>query len=124
MIWLLLYIIPCIIFAKINTNWTEKVNWAKGKKIKHFWNGLLHFTTAVIAWYIFRNWQSPVLILLIARLAFDTAYYLFMGNGIDYVTPTPKSITDKVEQFFFKKDGITPKIIYILFIIILLTVKF
>ena len=123
MIWLLLYIIPCIAFAKINSNWTKyKVDWAKGKKIKHFWNGLLHLTVAVTSWFIFHQWQAPVIVILLARLVFDTAYYLFMGHSIDYVTLTPKSITDKVEQFFFKKDGITPKIIYLLLLIILFTV--
>lgn len=122
MAWLLLYIIPCVIFAKINERWTQKVDWANGKKIKHFWNGLLHCAAAVAAWFIFKQWQAPLIILFLARLVFDTSYYLFMGHSLDYVTLTPKSIVDKVEQRVFGKNGLIPKIIYALIIVILLTV--
>lgn len=120
MIWLLLYIIPCVVFAKINERWTRKVDWTKGKKIKHFWNGLLHCVAAFIAWYIFRNWQAPLIIFFLARLVFDTAYYLFMGHSLDYTTPTPKSIVDKLEQWVFGRNGIKPKVLYLVAIILLL----
>lgn len=119
MIWLLLYIIPCIVFAKINSNWTKKVDWNNGKRIKHFYNGLLHCAAAIVAWFIFHKWQAPLIILFLARLVFDTAYYLFMGHSIDYTTPTPKSIVDKIEQKVFGRDGFTPKIIYAFIIAVL-----
>ena len=122
MIWLLLYTIPCIWFAKINADWTAKVDWTKGKRIKHFYNGLLHCAAAIGAWFIFRNWQAPLIILLLARLVFDTLYAVFMGHSIDYTTPTPRSLVDKLEQKVFGRNGVLPKIIYAFIIVILFVI--
>lgn len=85
-------------------------------------NGLLHIAAAVAGWYYF-NWQIGVAILFVARIFFDVSLNLFRGKAIGYIPIKPKSIVDKVEKKLFKQDGITPKIVYIIIIICLLTLK-
>ena len=109
----LLYIIPCIFLAWLNAKWIYE-----GKKIKHFWNGLIHVTVAGV--FILYHWWHFFTILLIARLYFDIALNFFRGLPLDYVSPAPKSIVDKLEKKIFKNDGITPKILYLALIVILI----
>ncbi len=90
----------------------------KDYKIKHFWNGLIHIAMAIAGVY-FWGWQIGVSILFVARLVFDTALNLFRKKGIDYVSPRPASIVDKIEKKIFGQDGITPKILYLAIIILI-----
>lgn len=114
---LLLYGGFCVWFAKVNYVWIYEQ-----KKVKHFWNGLVHLTASAIAYYFF-GWRAAMAILLIARLVFDVALNLFRGMGIDYVSPKPKSIVDKIEKKLFKQDSITPKIIYLAALLCLVTIR-
>lgn len=111
----LLYIPFCVFFAWLNARWI-----AKGKKILHGINGSIHLFAAIIIGYS-TKWQYGLAVLFITRLFFDVALNLFRGLPVDYVSPNPKSIVDKIEKQIFKKDGITPKLIYLLIIVILLT---
>lgn len=106
------YIVFCIAFAYLNSVWIKK-----GKRIKHFWNGMLHLAVATTFGFIW-SWWGFVAVLCNSRLSFDIALNLFRGLPLDYVTPTPKSIVDQIEQFFFKKNGILPKIIYIIWSVV------
>ncbi len=110
MIYPLLYIPFCILFA-----WLNAILIKNGKRIYHALNGLLHLGVAVAIGY-FTKWQYGLATLFIARLVFDTALNLFRGLPIDYVSSNPKSIVDKIEKKIFGKDGFTPKIIYIVII--------
>lgn len=112
---ILLYAIFCVWFAWLNSEWIKK-----GKKVKHFWNGLIHLFAAVLSLY-FSGWQLAISVLLTARVAFDWALNLFRGLGLGYVPLTPKSIADKVEKAVFGLNGILPKIIYIIIVICLQT---
>lgn len=102
--------------AMLNSKWI-----ADGKKILHFWNGVIHLTIAGI-FALRYHWWHFFTILLIARVTFDTALNLFRfgWSGINYVPLDPKSIVDKMEKKLFGTDFYTPKLIYILLIVILL----
>lgn len=114
MIYLIAYALFCIAFARLNWYWIE----VKDYKIKHFWNGLIHLAAAAAGWYFF-SWQIGVSILFVARLVFDTALNLFRGKAIDYISPSPKSIVDKIEKKVFNNDGIMPKLTYFAIIVLL-----
>lgn len=73
---------------------------------------MLHLTVAGVVGIIF-SWWGAMAILCNSRLSFDMALNLFRGLPVDYTSPSPKSIVDQVEQFLFKKNGILPKIIYL-----------
>lgn len=109
----LLYAIFCIGFAYLNAHLIKK-----GKRIYHALNGAIHIAAAAAGLYFF-DWQTGIAILFVSRLVFDTALNLMRGKAIDYTSPSPKSIVDKIEQKIFKRDGVTPKLIYILLIVVL-----
>lgn len=131
----LLYIPFCIWFGYINAQWVEKkVNWEAGKKIKHFFNGVIHIGVAIGVWLLCKyanlpkwlddnKWEAAICVLCVARVVFTTAYNYFHipRQPIDYVTSTPKAITDKLEQLIFKKNGIMPLVLATAILIILLT---
>lgn len=118
----LLYIPFVIFFGWLNAYWTAKwVDWKKGKKIKHFFNGLIHFSVAVGVYFL-DGWKSAVALLFLTKVFFDVSYAYFHTPRLPlgYVTITPKSIVDKIEQWIFHKDGIAPKIFYLAFATILI----
>ena len=128
MIWLLLYIIPCLLLAWYNAKLIKK-----GKKILHFWNGLMHFSTAVAATIWLKDWRVPVIIWLLAKTVFDTALNLMRGLPLDYISPEVKKYaglkealkkgktTDWLEYKIFHGNAVVAKIVY-LFIIVMLFV--
>lgn len=115
MIWLLLYAIACIGLAAYNNDLIRD-----GKRIYHAINGAIHLTAAILIGY-FTNWQYGLAVLFIARLFFDVSLNLMRGLAIDYVSPKPKSIVDRIEKWAFKNNGLVPKILYAFIIVILLT---
>ena len=110
----LLYIPVSIAFAWLNARWIKQ-----GKHIYHFWNGLLHILVA-IGVGIVTKWEFSLAVLFIARVFFDWALNLMRGLPLGYVSPKPKSIVDRLEKWIFKLDGVTPKIIYLLIIVVLM----
>ncbi len=114
LIYLILYGIFCIWFAQLNADWIEE-----GKKIKHFWNGLIHLTSASLAFWFF-GWEAFISVLIVARLVFDFALNIARDLPLDYVSPNPKSLIDKAEKSLFGKDAFTPKIIYLAILITLI----
>jgi len=113
MVYLFLYACFCVFFAHVNSEWIKN-----DRAIKHFWNGLIHVSSAVLGGYFF-GWKLGLSVLIVARLVFDTALNLLRGLPLDYVSPKPKSIVDKVEKYLFKLDAFTPKIIYLALLICL-----
>lgn len=123
----LIYIPICILFAKINADWIKE-----GKKIKHFWNGLLHCVVAALVGY-FVNWKDGLAVLFIANVFFNVSLNLFRKLPADYISPEVKSYTglrmafqkgkviDYLEYKLFGNNGYSPKILYCFIIIILLT---
>lgn len=113
LLYLIAYGFFCVFLAEDNAKRIEK-----GQRIKHFWNGLIHVSSAVLGGYFF-GWKLGLSVLIVARLVFDTALNLLRGLPLDYVSPKPKSIVDKVEKYLFKLDAFTPKIIYLALLICL-----
>jgi hypothetical protein len=109
----------CIFFAFVNYRVIEKV----GDPIRHGINGVFGFATSVY-FGIEVYWLLGITMLLIARLVFDTFlnYLRFRKQlglqAIGYVSVNPKSIIDRAEKKVFGMDGYTPKLIYLLLIII------
>lgn len=113
----LLYIPFCVFFAWLNAKWI-----ADGKRIYHGINGAIHLIVAVLVGYFF-GWRAGVAILFITRVFFDWGLNLFRGLPLGYVSLNPKSIVDRVEKALFKLNGILPKVIYLVIIVILMTWK-
>lgn len=114
-----LYIVFCIILAYIN----YRVIIAE-RRVYHALNGLAHLAFWVV---VFLTMQSLILTLafpFIARLFFDVALNLFRGLPLDYVPRNPKSIADKVEKAVFGSAGFTPKLIWLIVIIALITIYY
>jgi hypothetical protein len=109
----IIYASFCIVLAYFNAYLIKK-----GKHIYHFWNGLLHIAAAVAGIYFF-NWQTGFAILFIARVFFDWSLSIFRGLPLAYVSPKPLSKVDQIEKSIFGLNGILPKIIYIVFIVVL-----
>jgi hypothetical protein len=108
----ILYGLFSIFFAWVNAEWIRR-----GKKVLHGWNGLLHIAVASVGWWLYA-WPVFFLILCNVRIIFDPALNLMRGKRINYVSPNPKSIVDKLEKKLFGLDFYTPRLIYILISII------
>lgn len=114
MIWYqIIYGLFCIAFAWLNAYLIKK-----NRRIYHGLNGMVHISASACG-VIFFNWQTGLLILLIARLFFDASLNLWRGLPVDYIPLDPKSKVDKLEKWVFGSDGYTPKIIYTILIIVL-----
>lgn len=127
MIWLLLYIPFAIWFGRVNAIWASKVDWSRGIKIAHAWNGLIHISVAVGVYFLYgKGWEglrASGILLLLTKTFFDLSYIYFhlpQRLPITYQPSKPKAISDKVEIFFIK-NGLVAKIIYLFIIVILLT---
>lgn len=108
-----IYIAFCLLLAYWN-----KRRIAYDKVIHHWLNALLHACFWAAALLVTKAWIVVVLPLE-GRLFFDTSLNLMRGLPLDYVSRTPKSLIDKVEKSFFKTDGLTPKLLYLILIIII-----
>lgn len=104
---ILVFYIPFVIWLA----WDNSDRIKQDKPIKHWLNGLLHILAAFTAFY-FEGWQIAAAVLLSVRIVFNTALNLFRGLSIDYVSPKPKSVVDKVEKKLFGNNGWLPLIIY------------
>lgn len=114
MIAVLLYGVFCIVFAWFNAYLIKKE-----KRIYHGINGALHLIAAGVIGY-FYGWQLGVATLFIVRVCFDWSLNLFRGLPLGYVSLNPKSIVDKIEKSIFRLNGILPKLVYIVIIILLI----
>jgi len=130
MIYLIAYAVFCIAFAWLNSFLIEK----KNLHIYHGINGGIHIIAA-IAGYYYWGWQIGISILFVARLFFDVTLNLFRNKAIDYISPEVmrykkikeaikkgKTI-DFIEYRIFRKDGISPKILYLFIIIVLVCLQ-
>lgn len=114
----LLYAVFCVGLAYLNATLIRK-----GVKISHAYNGAIHITAAVLCWY-FLGWKVGVAILLTARLVFDTALNLMRGLPLAYVPLKPASKVDQFEKWISAGHIMAAKIVYLILIICLLTIKF
>lgn len=66
------------------------------------------------------RWEMFFVVLCISRIFFTIPLNLMRGLAWDYVTETPKAVTDKVEQWIFGKNGVWPVVatVFIFFIML------
>lgn len=107
--------IPFIIYLA----WDNADRIKDGRKIHHWLNGSMHLLGAFVG-TLFEGWQIGLSLLLVVRIAFNTALNAFRHLPIDYVSPKPKSLVDKVEKWLFGNNGWIPLIIYLTALILLL----
>lgn len=108
------YIIFCLLLAYYNR---RRILY--DKVIHHGLNALLHAVAWGIVLLITKSWFPAVVLPFLGRLFFDAALNVFRRLPVDYVARSPKSIIDKVEKSIFGNDGILPKILYLIIIIVL-----
>lgn len=99
------------------------VDWSKGRRIKHFWNGLIHLSFATLIYFKYASGRHidlfglpiymngiryAICLLCVARIFFNLAYNYFHEPRLSlrYVSKTPKSILDKAEKFIFGDGAI------------------
>lgn len=99
MIWIFIYQLLVVCLAYKNADWS---NPKEEHKIKHWLNGLIHIAASFTIGY-FYEWNLGLSNLLFTRIVFDTAYNIFMKNGLGYVTPDPESLIDKAETWIVIK---------------------
>lgn len=110
----LFYILFCIGLAYIN----YRVIIAD-RKVFHGLNALLHVVFWVVVWFKTKDALLVAMLPFIGRLFFDCALNLMRGREIEYVPLNPKSWVDKAEKKIFDGDGLLPKAIWLLIIILL-----
>jgi hypothetical protein len=103
----LLYAAFCICFAGLNAYLINK-----GKRIYHGLNACIHIGAAMYAGITY-HWLIGIAVLLVARVFFDWFLNIFRKLPLNYVPSKPKSYADKIEKWLFGKDGILPKIAWI-----------
>lgn len=110
-------------FICIWWGWANGVTIKKENSILHWANMIIHASTCIY-FAIYEHWSLGLAMFFEARLFFEIAINLTRKKGIGYVTPTPTAVTDIIEQAIFGKNGILPKIVYlILFVSLLLIYK-
>lgn len=109
----LLNVALCIFMAKMDAKTIQL-----GRYPKHWLNATIHVTMAVFGWLIF-GWPIGLAVLFESNLAFNIALNTFRDLSIGYVPPKPTSLIDKLEKKIFGKNGLLPKIIYLVISIIL-----
>lgn len=107
-------------FAFINYYLIEE----KDAKIFHGLNGLLHLLWWGAVWYFTRDWWLVAACPFTGRLLFDTVLNVLRKKGIGYVSPAPKSILDRIEKAVFGNNGILPKVLYAIVVIILVVLHY
>lgn len=109
-----IYIIFCLLLA-----WFNKRRIVYDKRIYHGVNALIHAGLWLAVLLITKSWFPACVLPFIGRLFFDAALNVMRRLPLDYVARYPKSIIDKVEKSIFGMDGVLPKIIYLIIIIVL-----
>lgn len=115
------------------------VDWSKGRRIKHFWNGLIHLTFATLLYFKYASGRHidlfglpiylngiryAICLLCVARIFFNLSYNYFHEPRLSlrYISKTPRSVLDKAEKFIFG-DGAIALFFYIGLLILLTIVK-
>lgn len=109
-----IYIAFCLILAYVNKRLI-----AYDKRIRHGWNGLFHAVFLLTVIWLNNKWFPACVLPFVGRLFFDAALNLMRGLPLDYVAKNPKSLIDQIEKSVFGNDGILPKVIYLVLIIVL-----
>lgn len=110
----ILYVLFCIGLAYIN--------WLiirSNERVYHGVNGAVHVLFWLAAYLATKEWLLLIILPILGRFVFDAALNTFRHYPLGYVSKTPKSIVDKLEQGLFGNDGYWPKVSYLISVIIL-----
>lgn len=91
----------------------------KGKRIYHGVNGAIYIVLLSIQHYIFADWYLTAALCVNRLLTFNISLSLYRGNDWDYLSPEPKSITDKIAKWVFKKGIVMYGLYSVLFVFLL-----
>jgi len=110
----IIYASLCVLFAYFNSEWIKA-----DKVIDHKKNGLFHLISWAIAAILF-DWRLIIVMPFIGKFVFDTALNIFRKKSLWYI-PVPQvkgSVLDKWEYEIFENDGLLPKVLYALIIVL------
>jgi hypothetical protein len=108
------YAVFCVFFA-----WRNAVKIGRNQRILHGVNGYIHFSICSGIALSSGSWVLGLSYLLVGRIFFDWSLDLFRGLPLNYVSLNPKSILDRLEKRLFGINGLAPKVVYAVLVIIL-----
>lgn len=108
------WVVFCLFFAYVNYRLIEKVQ----ERVRHGINGVFGAVTCTY-FGIFVDWKLGLAMAFEARLFFDWSLNLWRGRPLGYVSLSPRSLIDKAEKKVFGLNGILPKVLYAIAIILL-----
>lgn len=95
------------------------------KGIKHWMNGLIYGAlVGATYWWLYRDEALVAALFLERLLFFQISLSLFRSLRWDYMTPDPKSVTDKIQNKVFGGHGLVMYCIYALLLIVTLFIIF
>lgn len=96
----------------------------KGKYIFHGLNALVFIGLLIIPYFIFHNYWLIGALLFNRLIFFNISLSLFRGLKWDYVSPSPKSVTDKLAKKIFGNNGKKMYAVYTLCFVTLTILSF
>lgn len=108
------------IFTILNIFHAKYDSWriSKGLSINHILNGLGYLVCVGISCLLSKSILIVIPILFNRLVFFNISLSLFRKLKWDYISPSPKSIIDKIGKWIFKNNGKVMYIVYILLFII------
>lgn len=111
----IIYALFCVWFARYNAR-----RIIADKRIYHGINGAIHLSVACACGYFF-SIISGVIILLLARVVFDSALNYFRFGYVTYVSQKPKSLADRLAKKVFGNNKEVELLLEVFLLIILNT---
>lgn len=100
----LLYIAVIIVLARYNADLI-----LHDLKVRHRWNGVIHISIWAFCYLVHHNWFLMIAYPFLGVTVFDISLNLFRGRHWDYMTKTPTSVVDKIQNWVFRMDGAVAK---------------
>ena len=118
-------ILLCFIPINILLGFIDSRIIQRKKGIRHWMNGLIYCAlVAATYWWVLRNLWVSAELFMERLIFFQISLSKFRSLDWSYMTPDPKSITDKIQNFIFGGHGVVMYTIYSLIFITLLYVIF
>lgn len=89
----------------------------KGGWIYHGINGLVYSAMATVPYYFFADYWLIGALLFNRLLVFNIALNYFRHLPWDYVSKTPKAVTDRIAMLIFGGNGMFMYLVYLLIFI-------
>lgn len=110
-------VITLILFsvANIILAWIDSRIIADKQKILHGLNGVVYLALLLIPYFMYHNWFLIAALCFNRLLWFNISLSKFRSLDWDYVSPSPKSIIDKVAKAIFGSNG---KLMYFIYLVL------